>query len=103
MGFSRQEYWSGLSCPPPGDLPNPRTEPASLMSPTLTAEFFTGTTYGRIRHFLRDGFNWAVDLLTLMLWSLISQIQSEIYILEPLASQTLEGESLEILLPLSAV
>ena len=23
MGFSRQEYWSGLSCPPPGDLPNP--------------------------------------------------------------------------------
>ena len=26
MGFSRQEYWSGLSCPPPGDLPNPGTE-----------------------------------------------------------------------------
>ena len=73
------------------------------MSPTLTGEFFTGTTYGRIRHFLPDGFNWAVDLLTLMLWSLISQIQSGIYILEPLASQTLEGESLEILLPLSAV
>ena len=103
MGFSRQEYWNGLSCPPPGDLPNPRIEPASLMSPTLTGEFFTGTTYGRIHHFLPDGFNWALDLLTLMLWSLISQIQSGIYILEPLASQTLEGESLEILLPLSAV
>ena len=29
MGFSRQEYWSGLSCPPPGDLPDPGTEPAS--------------------------------------------------------------------------
>ena len=28
--FSRQEYWSGLSCPPPGDLPNPRIEPRSL-------------------------------------------------------------------------
>ena len=30
MGFSRQEYWSGLPCPPPGDLPNPGIEPASL-------------------------------------------------------------------------
>ena len=28
-GFSRQEYWSGLTCPPPGDLPNPEIEPAS--------------------------------------------------------------------------
>ena len=27
MGFSRQEYWSGLPCPPPGDLPNPGIEP----------------------------------------------------------------------------
>ena len=30
MGFSRQEYWSGLPCLPPGDLPHPGTEPASL-------------------------------------------------------------------------
>ena len=28
-GFSKQEYWSGVSCPPPGDLPNPGTEPRS--------------------------------------------------------------------------
>ena len=33
MGFSRQEYWSGLLCCPPGDLPDPGTEPGSLMSP----------------------------------------------------------------------
>ena len=32
MGFSRQEYWSGLPCPPPGDLLNPGIEPESLMS-----------------------------------------------------------------------
>ena len=32
MGFSRQEYWSRLPCPPPGDLPDPRMEPISLMS-----------------------------------------------------------------------
>ena len=41
MGFSRQEYWSGLSCPSPGDLPGPGMEPASLMSPVLAGGFFT--------------------------------------------------------------
>ena len=40
-GFSRQEYWSGLPCPLPGDLPNPGIEPESLMSPALASEFFT--------------------------------------------------------------
>jgi len=29
MGFSRQEYWSGLPCPPPGDLPDPGIEPTA--------------------------------------------------------------------------
>jgi len=33
MGFSQQEYWSGLPFPPPGDLPNPGIEPASPESP----------------------------------------------------------------------
>ena len=41
QGFSRQEYWSGLPCPPPGDLPDPGIEPPSLMSPTLVGRFFT--------------------------------------------------------------
>ena len=40
MGFSRQEYWSGLSCPPPGDLPQPGIKPVSLMSPALADGFF---------------------------------------------------------------
>ena len=35
IGFSRQEYWSGLPFPSPGDLPNPGTEPMSFMSPAL--------------------------------------------------------------------
>ena len=38
MGFSRQEYWCGLPCPPPGDLPNPGIEPESPMAPTLQAD-----------------------------------------------------------------
>ena len=41
MGFSRQEYWSGLPCPPPGDLPDPGIEPTSLMFPALAGRFFT--------------------------------------------------------------
>ena len=44
MGFSRQDYWSGLPCPPPGDLPDPGTEPASLMSLALAGGFFTTST-----------------------------------------------------------
>ena len=41
MGFSRQEYCSGLPCLPPSDLPNPGTEPTSLMSSALVGGFFT--------------------------------------------------------------
>ena len=41
MGFSRKEYWSGLPCPPPGDLPDPGIELSSLVSPALTGRFFT--------------------------------------------------------------
>ena len=40
MVFSRQEYWSGSLCPPPGNLPNPRTETVSLKSPALAGGFF---------------------------------------------------------------
>ena len=35
MGFSRQESWSGLPCPPPGDLPDSGIETVSLISPVL--------------------------------------------------------------------
>ena len=41
LGFSRQKYWSGLPCPPPGDLPNPEIEPSFLISPALAGEIFT--------------------------------------------------------------
>jgi len=41
MGFSMQEYWSGLPCPPPGDLPHPGIEPGSSAALTLAGEFFT--------------------------------------------------------------
>ena len=41
MEFSRQEYYSGLPCPPPRDFPNPEIKPASLRSPALAGGFTT--------------------------------------------------------------
>ena len=49
MGFSRQEYWSGLPFPSPGDLPHPGIELTSQMSPALTGGFFTtSATWGSL-------------------------------------------------------
>ena len=45
--LSRQEYWSGLPYPPPGDLPSPGTEPVSLTSPALAGRFFTTEPSGK--------------------------------------------------------
>ena len=44
MGFSRQEHWSGLTFPPPGDPPDPGIEPAS---PALAGRFFTPVPPGK--------------------------------------------------------
>ena len=44
MGFSRQEYWSGLPVPSPGDLPDPAIEPES---PALASRFFTTEPPGK--------------------------------------------------------
>ena len=47
MGFSKQEYWNGLPCCPPGELPNPGIEPESLMFPALAGGFLaTSATLG---------------------------------------------------------
>ena len=44
MGFSKQEYWSGLSCPPSGDLLDPGIEHTSLTFPALAGRVFTTST-----------------------------------------------------------
>ena len=41
MGFSWQEYWSGVPCPPPGDLPDPGIEPSALKSRVMAGRLFT--------------------------------------------------------------
>ena len=47
MGFSRQEYWSGLSFPSPGDLPDPGIGLKSLESPAMVGGFFTTLPPGK--------------------------------------------------------
>ena len=47
MGFPRQEYWSGLPFPPPGDLPDPGIKPKSPASPVLAGRFFTTEPLGK--------------------------------------------------------
>ena len=47
MEFSRQEYWSRLPFPPPGDLPDPGIEPMSPLSPAMAGGFFTTETPGK--------------------------------------------------------
>ena len=51
MGFSREEYWSGLPFPSPGDLPDPGIQPTSFTSPALAGRFFiTSATWKMPRH-----------------------------------------------------
>ena len=44
MEFSREEYWSGVPFPPPGDFPEPGIKPTSLVSSALVGGFFTANT-----------------------------------------------------------
>ena len=52
-GFFRQEYWSGLPYPPPGDLPDPGMELTSLMSPALAGGYFTTSATWEAHDILR--------------------------------------------------
>jgi len=54
VGFSRQEYWSGLPFPPSGDVPNPGIEPLSFMSPALARKFFTISATWEAHHYTSD-------------------------------------------------
>ena len=56
MGFSKQEYWSWLPFPSPGDLPDPGIEPPSLSSPALASIFFTAPS-------LKNSFKWGLVII----------------------------------------
>ena len=60
MRFSRQEYWSGWPCPPPGDLPNPGIEP---VSPALQVGSLPTESPGKLKslHILAETYIYIVD------------------------------------------
>ena len=79
MQFSRKEYWSGLPCPPPGDLPKPEIEPyvLSLMSPALAGGFFTTSTTWKVPFYwslMQNGNNWLRN-------KLLAEVTVQIYLL----------------------
>ena len=78
MGFSRQEYWSGLPFPSPGDLPNPGIEPGS---PALQADALSSEPPGKPWRSFRD-YKWLTQVpkprIHTMPWSML-------FLLQPLA------------------
>ena len=60
MGFFRQEYWRGLPCPPPRDLPHPGIEPTSPVSPALQGKIPYPLSYG--------GGEWGKSMVSLYGW-----------------------------------
>ena len=78
MGFSRQEYWSGLTFPSPGDLPNPGIEPES---PALQADALSSEPPGKPWRCFRD-YKWLTQVpkprIHTMPWSML-------FLLQPLA------------------
>ena len=52
--FSRQEHWSRLAFPTPGDVPNPGVKPTCLVSPALAGGFLTTTSPGKSCYSTRD-------------------------------------------------
>ena len=64
MGFSRQEYWSVLPFPPPGDLPDPGIKPKSPVSLALAGRFFTTRT----TQLFTMAEHWRIDAFELWCW-----------------------------------
>ena len=91
-GFSGQDYWSGLPCLQPEDLPDPGIEPRSLISPTLVGGFFT-TSATWDAGFL---FNWQQSFDVLTTWILLQKLH---FLAPPYFFRTESQKSLTAYLP----
>ena len=76
--FSRPEYWSGLPCTPPGDLPDPGIEPVSSESPALSGSFFLFVCFG-VCFFFTTSDTWEAPI------SSLSESLSLLYNLVPIS------------------
>ena len=65
MEFSRQEHWSGVPFPTPGDLPDPGIKHVSLASPAMAGRFFTTVPTGKPRDFLAPSLTSVISLCVL--------------------------------------
>ena len=73
VGLSMREYWSGLPCPPPGDLPDSGVEPASLPPSALASGFFpAGTTWEAGQYIDTQAKQFVSDRLWSLNWVLKS-------------------------------
>ena len=75
MGFSKQEYWRGLPCFLPGDLPGPRIRPVSCASPALAEEFFTTSATWEALVFTGNLYVFTWLQLSVHSWLVQEQIQ----------------------------
>ena len=66
--FFRQEHWSGLPFPPPGDLLDPGFEPVSPASPALQADCFTAESSGKPRASVHSSTKWSHNKLVRLCW-----------------------------------
>ena len=78
VGFSRQEYWSGLPCPSLGDLPNPEIKPMSLTSLALAGKFFTTVPPGKLLSFYISLSMYCCDLMNYKRYRGLKKNNSEI-------------------------
>ena len=85
MGFSRQEYWSGLPCPPPGDLPNRGIEPRS---PALQADSLPAELTGKPALYAMDSKNKQTNINSCFLCSRSFYLKEEM-------QETVEAEKKE--------
>ena len=85
-GFSRQEYWSGLLCPPPGDLPDPELKPTSSEAPALQADSLLLCYQGSTQKLIPVYVKWiAGRIQQMLLWiSLVTSSNCSVYQEQPL-------------------
>ena len=109
MRFPRQDYWSGLSLPPPGDLSNPGTEHTY---PTLVGGFFTtvppgkSKNWGTARHLVSvipsnvsvefPSGTFGLSLVTLRVYTRVVTVECEVLILKAVGGMLESGEILRM-------
>jgi len=78
VGFSRQEYWSGLPFPSPGDFPDTGIKPASLASCALTGRFFTTVPPGKLILLGKHDIIYFTSLQLLDIWVVLNLLRFQI-------------------------